>query len=28
VRDTLIPIFLVPFGWAVPLDIRSLYHGF
>ncbi len=26
-RDTLIPIFLIPFGWAVPIDIRSLYPG-
>ena len=27
-RDTLIPIFLVPFGWAIPTDIRSLFHTF
>jgi uncharacterized membrane protein required for colicin V production len=26
-RDTLIPLFLIPFGWAVPIDIRSLYPG-
>jgi uncharacterized membrane protein required for colicin V production len=26
-RDTLVPLFLIPFGWAVPFDIRSLYHG-
>ena len=26
-RDTIIPVFLIPFGWAVPLDIRSLYPG-
>ena len=24
-RNTLIPIFLIPFGWAVPADIRSLF---
>jgi uncharacterized membrane protein required for colicin V production len=27
-RDTLIPIFFVPFGWAIPLDIRSIYRSF
>ncbi len=27
-RDTLIPIFMVPFGWAIPADIRSLFHSF
>ena len=26
-RDTLVPAFLIPFGWAVPIDIRSLYPG-
>jgi uncharacterized membrane protein required for colicin V production len=26
-RDHLIPLFMIPFGWAVPIDIRSLYPG-
>lgn len=24
-HDTLIPLFFVPFGWAFPVDIRSIY---
>jgi uncharacterized membrane protein required for colicin V production len=27
-RDTIIPVFFVPFGWAIPADIRSIYHSF
>lgn len=24
-HDTLIPLFFVPFGWAIPVDIRTIY---
>ena len=27
-RDSLIPIFFLPFSWAIPLDIRSIYRSF
>ena len=27
-HDTLIPLFFVLFGWAVPVDIRSIYPAF
>jgi uncharacterized membrane protein required for colicin V production len=27
-RDTIIPIFFIPFGWAIPFDIRSIYPTF
>ena len=26
-RSTLIPLLMLPFGWAIPIDIRSLYPG-
>ena len=27
-HDTLIPLFFVPFGWAIPVDIRTIYPSF
>ena len=27
-RNSLIPAFFVPFGWAMPADIRSIYRSF
>jgi uncharacterized membrane protein required for colicin V production len=27
-RNSLIPAFFVPFGWAIPVDIRSIYRSF
>ena len=27
-RNSLLPAFFIPFGWAIPADIRSIYPSF